>query len=345
VRWRRIDPPRPVTDRNPYHLVLLPWPLTVRATAFRPVEGPLDNMDAGAFGFFSYVPDAALDLDLLERTVEDARRRVGRVDGVVMPEGAIHATEVAPAQCLLDRLDVPLFVTGVRGSAGARGMGLNFVHLGVRTADGWREFQQAKHHRWCLDEAQIRQYALSRVLDPARLWWEAIDLPLRTAQILDLGGGATIAPLVCEDLARLDEVADLLRRVGPTFVISLLLDGPQLPQRWPCRYASILADEPGTTVLTLTSYAMAARSHPAGTRPSRAVGVWSEPGTGLHQLDLAPGSVGMVISLTVSTKTVWTADGRRHERRTPTARLSGVEQLRVPRARTTTLVPASQEAS
>jgi hypothetical protein len=32
-------------------------------------------------------------------------------------------------------------------------------------------------------------------------------------------------------LARLDEVADLLRAVGPTLVVTVLLDGPHLTNR------------------------------------------------------------------------------------------------------------------
>ena len=54
-------------------------------------------------------------------------------------------------------------------------------------------YRQAKHHRWCLDEPQIRQYHLSRVLDPAKLWWEAIDLPVRTVQIVERLG--VVAPI------------------------------------------------------------------------------------------------------------------------------------------------------
>ena len=36
----------------------------------------------------------------------------------------------------------------------------------------------------------------------------------------------TVVSLVCEDLAGLDEVAELLRAIGPTLVITTLLDGP-----------------------------------------------------------------------------------------------------------------------
>jgi hypothetical protein len=172
---------------------------------------------------------------------------------------------------------------------------------------------------------------LSRIFDASKLWWEAIDLPVRTVQIVDIGGGATIAPLICEDLARLDEVADVLRRVGPSLVITLLLDGPQLPDRWACRYATVLADEPGSTVLTLTSFGMATRSRPLGKPRSRAVAMWSEPGSPLYPIDLAPGATGILISVSVESQPVWTADGRRHDRHTPSIRLRSVEQLRAPR--------------
>jgi len=49
--------------------------------------------------------------------------------------------------------------------------------------------------------------------------------------------------LICEDLARLDPVNDLVRAVGPNLVMSLLMDGPQLTTRWPARYATVLADD------------------------------------------------------------------------------------------------------
>jgi hypothetical protein len=68
-------------------------------------------------------------------------------------------------------------------------------------------------------------------------------------QVVELGEGITLVSLVCEDLARLDEVADLLRAIGPTLVVTTLLDGPQLASRWTARYASVLADDPGFAVV------------------------------------------------------------------------------------------------
>ena len=87
-------------------------------------------------------------------------------------------------------------------------------------------------------------------------------MPRRSLQFLELSEGLTLVAVVCEDLARLDEVAELLRDVGPTLVVTILLDGPQLARRWTARYASVLADDPGTAVLTLTAHGMV-RAQPA----------------------------------------------------------------------------------
>jgi hypothetical protein len=333
LRWRRIDGQGgrdAATDHHERNVLLVPWPLAITAEAFRAVEGPLLNMDPKAFGFFEFVPDAPLDVGFVERLVAEGRRKTGSVEAIVLPEAAIMAEEIPPLETMLAREGVSFLVAGVRERATDDGFGRNYIHLGVLTSHGWRRYQQDKHHRWCLDEGQIRQYHLSRMLDPRRQWWEAIDLPPRMVQILDIGAGMTSAPLVCEDLARMDEVMELLRRVGPSIILAVLLDGPQLATRWPCRYASVLVDEPGSAVLTLTSLGMAKRSTPAGIKPSRVIALWHDPRTGRHELELARGATAMLITASVRPKTVWTADGRRHERGTPDLTLSAVHQIRVP---------------
>ena len=330
VHWRRISPfPAPVAGPRDYNMVLVPWPLQVGSADFRPVPSPLKDMDP-AFGFFSFEPVGRLDLEHLHRMLELANERAGVIDAVIFPEAALGVEQLAAVEDRLAAAGAVSLVAGVREPAGAHGFGRNYVHLGICTRTGWLRFQQPKHHRWCLDSSQIRQYHLSRVLDPARSWWEAIELPPRTLEIVDLGNGATTAPLVCEDLARMDEVADLLRRIGPTLVLALLLDGPQLPQRWPCRYATVLADEPGSAVLTLTSLGMASRSRPAATTRSRVVAMWKDPSSELRPIELAKGASGILLRTSTALRTVWTADGRRHESSTPSITLAGVQQLRVP---------------
>ncbi|HSL65124.1 MAG TPA: hypothetical protein VK874_10750 [Gaiellaceae bacterium] len=330
VRWRSIEP-APPPDRADYTIVLVPWPLSLRGSDFRPARPDvLENMDLERFGFFEFAPDARVDLELLGSLLAVAVDEAGRVDAVVFPEDAVAADEVEGVERTLDEHGATFLIAGVREPAERPAFGRNYLHFGVRGAAGWDRYEQDKHHRWCLDEGQLRQYHLTRSLDPRKLWWEAIDVRERLLHVIDVGGGVTTAPLVCEDLARLDEVADLIRRIGPSLVVAVLLDGPQLAGRWPCRYASILADEPGSAVLTLTSYGMAARSRPPGTRPSRVVAHWNGRADGLHELELARGAAALLVTAAVEGQTLWTADGRCH-RDVPGLRLAGVRQLRAAR--------------
>lgn len=329
IHWRRIEPLLPI-DPAPHelNLLLIPWPLVIGSGSFRPTPGPLTNMDRETFGFFRFQPEAPLDLELLGRLVEATSRQTGRIDAVIFPEAAVDGTEVAAIEDLMNRYEVASLFIGAREAPTEDSLGHNYVHVSVRTAHGWESYRQAKHHRWCLDENQIRQYHLSHSLTPRMLWWEAIDLPARTLEVIDVGGGAITAPLVCEDLARMDEVAALLRGIGPSLVIALLLDGPQLSSRWPCRYATVFAEEPGSAVLTLSSLGMVSRSRPPGKPRSRVVAMWNDPVSGLHEIELGKGASGILLTASAEPATVWTADGRRHERNTPTLTIERIRQLR-----------------
>jgi hypothetical protein len=129
-------------------------------------------------------------------------------------------------------------------------------------------------------------------------------------QFLQVGEEVTIVSLVCEDLAQNDDVAAVIRAVGPTIVSTALLDGPQLASRWAARYASVLADDPGSAVLTLTSFGMAQRSQPAGRDPSPVVALLKDADRGTRELSLKPGSHGVLLTLSGERATRRSADGR-----------------------------------
>ena len=204
----------------------------------------------------------------------------------------------------------------------------NWVHLGVRLGGRWWHYRQNKHHRWSLDEGQMLQYHLGAALHPGLRWWEAMEVPRRSVQFLELGGGITIVAVVCEDLARLDAVADLLRTVGPTLVLTVLLDGPQLASRWTARYASVLADDPGSAVLTLTSLGMVERSRPPGSAPSRVVALWKDPTRASARSPSTPGAEAVMLSTSVAPAARHSADGRWPADDTTQLRDVGVHQLR-----------------
>jgi hypothetical protein len=59
------------------------------------------------------------------------------------------------------------------------------------------------------------------------------------------------------------------------------------------------------------------------------VALWADPTTGRHELELGRGASGILMTGHVGAKTVWTADGRRHEGDTPDIVLADVHQLRI----------------
>jgi hypothetical protein len=331
IRWRGVEP-GPPAGRHDYNLVLVPWPLEVSGQDFRPLPpSRLRNMDTDVFGFFEFAPAHSVDPHVVRSILEVALGKAERVDAVVLPEAAAPPQSIPVLEQALAEYGATFLITGVHEPPTSGSFGRNYLHFGVRSAAGWERYEQDKHHRWCLDEGQIRQYHLTRSLDPRKRWWEAIDIRERSLHVIDLGGGVTTIPLVCEDLARLDEVAEIVRKVGPSLVVAVLLDGPQLPTRWSCRYASVLADDPRSAVLTLTPYGMATRSKPSGMARSRVVAHWNSHTDGLVVIELAPRGSAILLTTSVVGETVWTADGRRHEG-VPALTLSGVHQLRTRRA-------------
>src|SRR5262249_41319981 len=239
----------------------------LRRSGHRPAGEP--------WGFFEFDPLERLDLDLVDRMLVAAKDEVESVQVVVLPESAVGEDELDGLEAVLDLHGVNGLIAGVRQRARhpAQVSG-NWVHIAVSAGDHRVRIRQNKHHRWSLDAAQIDQYHLGGVLHPRVRWWESIDVPRRSLQFVEVGEGVTFVSLVCEDLAEIDEVAELLRSVGPTIVITPLLDGPQLSSRWAARYASVLADDPGSAVLTLTSSGMGRRSRPQGREPSPVVALW-----------------------------------------------------------------------
>jgi hypothetical protein len=275
------------------------------------------------FGLFEFAPAEQLDFELLDRVLLAAREEVGNVDVVALPEAAVAASDIADLEALLDRHGVVYLQAGVRESISRAGRpGGNWVHIGVNPdlAKGrpapaepgreWFHIRQNKHHRWSLDESQIYQYHLAGALHPGIRWWEAMDVPRRALHLVQVGEEITIASLVCEDLAQNDDVAQIIRAVGPTVVVTILLDGPQLTSRWAARYAGVLADDPGSAVLTLTSYGMVQRSRPEGFDVSSVVALWKDPERGAREISLEPGSHGVVLTLCGDRATRRSADGR-----------------------------------
>jgi hypothetical protein len=321
--WHKMPARHRGTDlRSEYAtLLLLPWPLEVNASDFRPVEGSVQR-PKDPLGFFEFAPAQCLDLELLDRVLVAARRETGSVDVVCLPESAVEEGEIGELEALLHDHGVISLVAGTRQQSPKPGRAPhNWLHIGFnpRLVKGgslptdpsppWFHIRQRKHHRWSLDEAQIYQYHLGGVLHPHVRWWESMEVPRRSIQFVEVAE-LTLAALVCEDLAQNDEVAELIRQVGPTIVLTALLDGPQLNSRWAARYASVLADDPGSAVMTLTSYGMVQRCRPRGRAAAPVVALWKDPSRGLREIPLEAGAHGVLLTLCTDRATRRSADGR-----------------------------------
>src|SRR5215472_6674258 len=133
ARWHKMPARHPGTDlRSEYAtMLLLPWPLTVQASDFCPVEGSVQRLAKDPFASFEFVPAERLDLALVDRVLTAARQEVNAIDIVVLPESAVDESEIDDLEALLDRHGVISLHTGVRQRSAdpARPPG-NWIHTG-----------------------------------------------------------------------------------------------------------------------------------------------------------------------------------------------------------------------
>lgn len=306
VKWDFL----PRETKGKLNLLVVPWPLEMESKQFAPAR----ERDGRAFqrhGLLSYHPRE--DPRRLRRTLQalltQASERGYRVDGVIFPELALTPREYAAAQNVTFR-EGAFLVGGVAHPPNAKKLARNVVRISSKLWGATYVCEQSKHHRWRLDGTQVKTYGLHWQLDPGRDWWEAIPLE-RSLYFLPLNPELTICCLVCEDLARQEPVAEIVRAVGPNLLIALLMDAPQLPARWPARYATVLADDPGTSVLTVTSAGMVDLSRPPnGGVPSRSVAMWKDSASGAVTMELPKGHQGVLLSLWNDIAEERTVDGR-----------------------------------
>jgi len=296
------------------NLLVVPWPRKLRTTDFKPVPKPKSVMRnlPRKFGFFEFGhTNSGNFAHSLMKVFQNTCAKVGKIDAVILPECAITQDEYDDINAFLISQGAFL-IAGVSGSRNKDGTVQNCVRYNIPVVGHEVPVRQSKHHRWKLDATQIRNYRLEHQLSPNRSWWEHIPIEDRTLNFVAFRPWLAVCALICEDLARPDPVGDVIRAVGPNLIIALLLDGPQLPGRWPVRYATALADDPGSSVLTVTSLGMAALSRPRkkGYRQhSATVASWKDARGTVVPIDLENGDA-MVLGIQIEKREEWTADGR-----------------------------------
>lgn len=303
------------TQEHALNLLIIPWPPRISPSQFSANRKVLlsDSVQRGAYGLFTFQAASGPPIRLMKRIIKLAERQVGRIDGIILPELALSSSEyrALAKEFVTDRR---FLVAGVGKPASKKQCGTNSVKMDV-VLPGFElqvQLEQQKHHRWKLNKSQIMQYGIGTNLHPEANWWERISLAERKLMFISLRPWLTMSVLICEDLARPDPVGDLARAVGPNLIIALLMDGPQLSARWPGRYAASLADDPGSSVLTVTSVGMSALSRPQdGENRNNVVALWKDARTGrTRELQIPERANALVLNVTVEYGEEWTADGR-----------------------------------
>ncbi|MCP1854539.1 MULTISPECIES: hypothetical protein [unclassified Bradyrhizobium] len=326
ARWvQPVFPERAGQRPRKLGLLLLPYPFRIADDVFEEVAVHAKD----AWGWFgvrsSWLPDnrdrtkRKAFVGYVLQLVREARSKGKRVDAVVLPELALNFTQfVDLARALAKDEMIEFLIAGTTHDRSGRGG--NFVAIapfflleGRRTANmtDWEKIilVREKHHRWKLNSSQIEAYDLG--LDPKKSWWEHLSILSRSLDVLVFRGNSTLTTLICEDLARVDPCQAVVRGVGPNLLIALLMDGPQLENRWPARYATVLAEDPGTSVLTLTSFGLIARQNELGDHPqASAIALWKDDVNGAKKLELPRDCDALVLELVAEGKTERTLDGR-----------------------------------
>jgi hypothetical protein len=337
-RWIWVDHPQIGSDRHGLNVLILPWPLHLHPSAFSsavPRCGQVRNMDP-KFGFFQFQVRGGegLNIALLERLVSKSRETCGAVDIIVFPELALSNADMESlSDFITGTSPQPIIVGGMCAPAPGLENGIcrNTSVTIVPLPDGRRAYAlaQDKHHRWLLNGEQVAQYGLGGRLDPTVSWWEHTVLSRRELSFLSVQPWLTLCTLICEDLARPDPIANLVRSVGPNLIIALLMDGPQLASRWPARYGTVLADDPGSSVLTVSPLGMVKLSRGRNLPESNVIALWKDARSSAPtEISLPDDHEGVVLSLTRNWREEYSADGRPDKEMTAYLTLSGVHAIR-----------------
>jgi hypothetical protein len=93
--------------------------------------------------------------------------------------------------------------------------------------------------------------------------------------------------------------------------VALLMDGQQLGNRWPARYASVLADDPGSSVLSLTSLGMIRLHKRTNPNAPVSIGLWSDALENRgKEIVLEVGSKAVLLPIKQVRKREYSTDGR-----------------------------------
>jgi hypothetical protein len=334
--------------RQSINILAIPFPFNVVGTAFKPIK----HKSGQSNRYFKIEPNWLSSSEnptgkhfeeLISHLASEAMEQVGKIDIVIFPEGAMNlssykhvykklknSTDILIAG-VIDEADNGKSTKAFVGNAAC----VSFIHesIGSELKEEIAFFKQNKHHRWKIDREQIKAYSIGDRLDPSFSWWENIALRERAVNFFTFNDDSCFATLVCEDLARIEPCQDVVRAIGPNLLFALLMDGPQIKGRWPERYAMGLSDDPGCSVLTLTSVGLLRRSNVVYSSNRQVIGLWRDPVAGTKELILPDDRKALLLTLNQADRRQRTLDGRLtpNDMKDVTWTLTGITPLGTPK--------------
>ncbi|WP_139068741.1 hypothetical protein [Hyphomonas sp. ND6WE1B] len=332
-------------DKTPFNCLFVPYPYKINPKSFKVAPGgkKWNWFDVEQDWLPRNGADQAQFLEFIERLLQEASKGSGgtRINAIVFPEYALtwqlHEKLVAfiqerikdEAAAKNGRIFSSLEFVISGSSSNCDGHSGNFV-LTTQLVDvmsgavKWKtavHSSRNKHHRWQVTPQQIDEYNLQEGFDdvdgkallPA--YWERISIPRRRLHTHQFRDQSVLTTLICEDLARAEPVHKYVRAVGPNIIFVLLMDGCQLEQRWPARYAMGLSEDPGSAVVTLTSRALISQSNAKRQRDGETCPKWSvalarNPGGPPMQIPCPKHQEGVVLKFEAHPSEELTLDGR-----------------------------------
>lgn len=337
AEWRLVSPRDNATPDATMNLLLIPFPYNIPDGSFVLTSSRTklknNSNHAAFFGLEQKwlssnggvrITGADLAQTLVLPLIEEAKAGAGgkSPNGVVLPECALDEDTAIDLVKALDGSGIEFLITGVLERDPLTKRSLNQAYTFFPESNLARA--QNKHHRWRVDKNQANSYGLGK-FDPDASndqWWEDIDVNKRGLPFYAIRKDTSMVTLICEDLARMDPAMNAIRAVGPNLVIALLMDGPQIGPRWPGRYAGVLADEPGCSVLSLTCAGTVDSSNDfymktakRTTAPQRVIARWTQTENMSQDIVMPDGSNGVLLCLSSTAKHQTTLDNRSDNQR------------------------------
>lgn len=307
-----LPPLHSTQDTDSFNILYVPYPFQMDNDVFN-----FKKNTKNKYGTFtlnqSWLKKGKPISKIVKELIDNALSHGIKIDAVLLPEASISEDTYASIIAVIEEKSTPsapiLLICGAVDKSSGCEENVSICSL-ISSKGTNISFKQRKHHRWSLDDNQLANYGITAP-EPKARWWENIQISNRVLNYFVFRHGSCLATLVCEDLARTDPCQASIRSVGPNLLIAMLMDGPQMKGRWPERYAMGLADDPGTSVLTVTSTGLIHRSNSALNKSSNSVALWRDCiSNETKELGLGPGKRGLLLELKNCQREEESLDGR-----------------------------------